>query len=237
MSDSLVHAMAGATGGVVSMALTYPLITLSTRSQVNSKEQRLSQLETLKQIIKEEGIAGLYSGVNSALFGISVTSAIYYYWYELVKSKFQLKHAADEAITVLENMITGTIAGTITSVLTNPIWLLLLTRVINTRLLVKNEENVKKQSIIEAFNSIKNEEGIKGFWRGLGPALILVSNPVIQYTVFERLRVRCEQSKKLSPIDILLLGALAKLCATSITYPYIVVMLIGCEVPNAFERL
>ena len=60
MSDSLVHAIAGATGGVVSMALTYPLITVSTRSQVNSKEQKLSQLETLKQILREEGVAGLF---------------------------------------------------------------------------------------------------------------------------------------------------------------------------------
>jgi adenine nucleotide transporter 17 len=30
-------------------------------------------------IIKREGIAGLYSGIDSALFGISVTNFVYYY--------------------------------------------------------------------------------------------------------------------------------------------------------------
>ena len=128
MSDSLVHAVAGATGGVVSMALTYPLITVSTRSQVNSKEQKQSQIDTVRQIVREEGLSGLYSfdmlisGLNSALVGISVTSAIYYFWYESIKAKFQARHSPDEVITVLENMVTGTIAGTITSISTNPIW-------------------------------------------------------------------------------------------------------------------
>jgi adenine nucleotide transporter 17 len=60
MSDSIVHAIAGAGGGILSMALTYPLITLSTRSQVDSKT-KISQLEALKQIIKQEGTKGLYS--------------------------------------------------------------------------------------------------------------------------------------------------------------------------------
>lgn len=60
MSDSVASALAGAGGGIASMALTYPLITLSTRSQV-SKTERMTQLATAKKIISEEGVAGLYS--------------------------------------------------------------------------------------------------------------------------------------------------------------------------------
>jgi adenine nucleotide transporter 17 len=60
MSDSLASALAGATGGIASMALTYPLITMSTRSQV-SKTEKITQLETAKKIISEEGVPGLYS--------------------------------------------------------------------------------------------------------------------------------------------------------------------------------
>ena len=33
----------------------------------------------MQLIIKREGIAGLYSGIDSALFGISVTNFVYYY--------------------------------------------------------------------------------------------------------------------------------------------------------------
>jgi hypothetical protein len=35
MSDNVAHALAGAGGGILSMIVTYPLITVSTRAQVN----------------------------------------------------------------------------------------------------------------------------------------------------------------------------------------------------------
>ena len=62
-----------------------------------------------------------------------------------------------------------------------------------------------------------------GFWRGLGPALVLVINPIIQYTVFEQLKnilVQIRAAKlrsrgtvvaSLSDWDFFLLGAFSKL--------------------------
>lgn len=48
MSDSVIHAMAGALGGVVAMSTTYPLIFLSTRAAVEiSKEQKVSARATV----------------------------------------------------------------------------------------------------------------------------------------------------------------------------------------------
>jgi len=65
---------------VFSMALTYPLITISTRQQVQKDNQAKNaykgQLGTLKKIIKEEGIQGLYSGLSSGIFGIAVTNGV-----------------------------------------------------------------------------------------------------------------------------------------------------------------
>ena len=90
-------------------------------------------------------------------------------------------------------------------------------------MLVK-DKSAKKQSFFEAVESIKKEDGIAGFFRGLGPALMLVSNPVIQYTVYERLLVYFDGRRKLTPVDYLVLGAVAKLCATCVTYPYIVLL-------------
>lgn len=78
-SDNVAHALAGAGGGLLSMALTYPLITLSTRAQVESKRAQSSTLGAARRIIKREGVAGLYAGMDSALFGITVTNFIYYY--------------------------------------------------------------------------------------------------------------------------------------------------------------
>lgn len=78
-SDNVAHALSGAGGGLLAMALTYPLVTLSTRSQVESKKAHTNVLQAAKRIVEREGIAGLYSGLESALFGITVTNFVYYY--------------------------------------------------------------------------------------------------------------------------------------------------------------
>ncbi|KAH6566040.1 hypothetical protein BASA50_005238 [Batrachochytrium salamandrivorans] len=223
MSDNVVHAVAGAGGGMISMALTYPLIMVSTRSQV-SKTARVCQHEAFAKIIKEEGIRGLYSGIKSAMFGIAVTQYIYYYWYELVKAKLEGFGGSQHTLTIAENMLTGALAGAATATITNPIW------VINTRMLINRdtmEDKVpaKQSGTLEAARKIFREEGVMGFFRGLFPALVLVINPVIQFTVYERLRIWWEKriGRSLHAFDFFVLGALSKLCATSITYPYIVV--------------
>ena len=64
------------------------------------------------------------------------------------------------------------------------------------------------------------------FWRGLGPALVLVINPIIQYTAFEQVKnlLITRRTNKLhaagaaaaavavlSDMDFFLLGAISKL--------------------------
>ncbi|TPX44017.1 hypothetical protein SeMB42_g02111 [Synchytrium endobioticum] len=223
MSDNVAHAISGATGGMFSMALTYPLVTVSTRAQVTAKKQGTSKQtgsSALKNIIKEEGISGLYSGIESALFGIGVTNGVYYYWYELVKAFFD---PTSRGMTTAESMIAGAIAGSATTLITNPIW------VLNTRMTVsKNtkDPNASKPTTIGTALKIFKDSGPAEFWRGVGPALVLVINPIIQYTVFEQLLAKVKQWKKgqaLSPWDFFWLGAVSKLAATGFTYPYITV--------------
>lgn len=233
-----LHAVAGAGGGIISMILTYPLITVSLRAQVNrSKTAQAStvkgQWDAVKQIIREEGVAGLYSGLASSLFGIAVTNGIYYYWYEAVKGVIE-RAKETQSLSALENIVMGAIAGSATAIMTNPIW------VVNTRMMVKKESltdsaltpnnkkaTAKSMTTQETVLKILQDEGIQGFFRGIAPALILVANPIIQYTVFEQLKAfwerRLAAGAKLGVWDFFILGAISKICATGVTYPYIVI--------------
>jgi hypothetical protein len=75
ISDSGIHALAGAAGGALSMAVTYPLVNLSTRAQVETKKQgNESTLGAVRRIIQAEGIAGLFDGLESSIVGIAVTN-------------------------------------------------------------------------------------------------------------------------------------------------------------------
>ncbi|KAL6241974.1 hypothetical protein RBB50_011219 [Rhinocladiella similis] len=232
-SDNIAHALAGAGGGLLAMTLTYPLITLSTRAQVESKRADTSTLAAVRHIINREGVSGLYAGLDSALFGISVTNFVYYYWYEWTRSSFEkaaLKAGrASKKLTTVESMIAGAIAGSATVLLTNPIW------VINTRMTArKNEENegelpggekkqTKAPSTIGTLTKLLKEEGPRALFAGVLPALVLVINPILQYTIYEQLKNVLEKKRKVGPRDAFYLGALGKLLATTITYPYITV--------------
>ncbi|KAK3115350.1 hypothetical protein LTR53_005392 [Teratosphaeriaceae sp. CCFEE 6253] len=232
-SDNVAHALAGAGGGLLSMALTYPLITLSTRAQVEKKKARTGTLDAVKRIIDREGISGLYAGLESALFGITVTNFVYYYWYEFSRDFFQ-RTTQKSRLNTLETMAAGAMAGSATVLLTNPIW------VVNTRLTARRQGSgdaslptvegadaatKPKQApgTLATFLKIVREEGFLRLFAGVLPALVLVINPILQYTIFEQLKQALEKRRKVTATDSFLMGALGKLAATSITYPYITV--------------
>jgi adenine nucleotide transporter 17 len=109
---------------------------------------------------------------------------------------------------------------------------------------------VKNLGLLETVRMILAKDGLSAFWRGIGPALVLVINPVLQYTVFEQLKnfLVTTRTQKLNASglvtaaavltdwDFFVLGALSKLgemvelfcpldltfsvVATSVTYPY-----------------
>lgn len=127
-------------------------------------------------------------------------------------------------------MIAGAIAGSATVLITNPIW------VINTRMTARSTDSSsslpspstahksRKPSTISTLLSLFREEGPAALFAGVLPALILVINPILQYTIFEQLKDALEKRRgRVLPRDAFFLGAIGKLLATSITYPYITI--------------
>jgi adenine nucleotide transporter 17 len=186
----------------------------------------------VRHIIQREGISGLYAGLNSALFGISMTNFVYYYWYEWTRAAFE--KAAEKAgraskkLTTVEAIIAGAIAGSATVLLTNPIW------VINTRMTARRneadeqglpggEKPKKSKSTIQTLLDLLRNEGPTALFAGVLPALVLVINPILQYTIFEQMKNVLERKRRVTPKDAFYLGAIGKILATSITYPYITV--------------
>jgi adenine nucleotide transporter 17 len=78
MGDSAIHALAGAVGGGAAMALTYPLVNISTRAAVSKNKDNKGFVAEIARTLKTEGVAGLYAGLGSSLLGIAVTNATYY---------------------------------------------------------------------------------------------------------------------------------------------------------------
>ncbi|GAW05296.1 mitochondrial carrier [Lentinula edodes] len=224
MNDSIMHAMAGAGGGVLAMTATYPLVFLSTRAAVKTQSENKSVYQAVMEVLEREGVLGLYSGLSSSLLGIAVTNGVYYYFYERSKGIFLT--GGKKGLTTIESILTGLIAGSATTIISNPLWVVQTSQAVHT---MDPNTQTKNLGFLETVQHILAKFGMKGFFRGIGPALVLVVNPVIQYSVFEQLKNILASRRKLrrrgglTDWDFFVLGAISKLVATSITYPYIVI--------------
>jgi adenine nucleotide transporter 17 len=121
-------------------------------------------------------------------------------------------------------------SGTATTIISNPIWVIQTSQAVQTMSQPPSSTSVatdasvpkpvviKKLNIAETISHLLRTGGVGEFWRGVGPALVLVMNPVLQYTVFEQLKNWLVRRRKgrgasgaLTDIDFFLLGALSKL--------------------------
>ncbi|KAL9548895.1 hypothetical protein MBANPS3_005460 [Mucor bainieri] len=162
----------------------------------------------------------------------NVAAGVYYYCYEAVK-KLVTKQGQGP-ITTTQSMLSGSLAGIAVVIATHPIW------TVNTRISVQRRtlsSKSKRPTTLQVFLYILKKEGIAGLYSGCKAAMILVMNPIIQYAIFENLKTRLMTSKGgLSGLDYFLLGALSKLCATIIMYPYILIKSRLQMSENAKER-
>ena len=110
--------------------------------------------------------------------------------------------------------------------ITNPIW------VVNTRMTARKSDAdealpgakpAKAPTTLGTLAAIIKDEGFARLFAGVMPALVLVINPILQYTFFEQMKNMIAKKRRVTPTDAFYLGALGKLLATSITYPYITV--------------
>lgn len=223
-------ALAGAGGGAISLGLTYPLYTIVTKLQVRSNYG--GPIDTFLHVLREEGWTSLYAGLAPALIGNAYAQGVYYYWYAFFRSVAEGKGPKKRAVGTFASLLIGALAGAITVIFTNPFWVV-TTRLQTGRETTKKDDEVgfktarpKQKGILQVVQEIYQEGGLKAFWNGLVPSLILVINPALQYMVFERVKAVWEKrtpGRQLSSSDFFLLGAIAKTVATVVTYPYITV--------------
>mgnify|MGYP003362217488 FL=1 len=225
-ASSLTHAVAGGLASMASLVLVYPLASLATNAQaatINTEKTKSSPTsDKITRSRKDElkkaliTVKELYAGLSPALVGIMATNSVYYYFYELTAKKLRAISGTSNdlhGLNAKQSIAAGVVGGIVSRVATNPIW------VANTRMAVSKG---KVGSQFKVMSDIVKNEGWKKLFAGLTPALALVANPVIQYTIFEQLKtiVVSRRQHALTAFNALCLGAISKFIATLLTYPY-----------------
>ncbi|KAK2187610.1 hypothetical protein NP493_160g03011 [Ridgeia piscesae] len=225
---SLVHAVAGATGSSVAITTFYPFETARTRLQVDDQRKAQYSPAVIAEIFEEEGLRGVYRGWFPVVTSIYCSNFVYFYVFNGLKA---IVYGPQSNPTAAKDLLLGLIAGATNVLLTTPLW------VANTRLKLqgikwktRNDNQKAKhphyKGIFDCLNKIVTQDGVPALWSGTVASLMLTSNPAVHFMVYDALKRYLQKrlgGKQLSSGVIFVVGALAKLVATFVTYPLQVV--------------
>ncbi|KFK43463.1 hypothetical protein AALP_AA1G128600 [Arabis alpina] len=215
-----------ATAGIIAGTFVCPLDVIKTRLQViglplaplSGRQKGSVIIRSLQDIVKNEGVVGMYRGLSPTIIALLPNWAIYFSVYEKLKDALK---SNDGKLSVGANIVASAIAGVSTTIATNPLW------VIRTRLVTQGMRTdvVPYTTVLSAFTRIFHQEGLRGLYSGLVPSLIGVSHVVIQLPAYEKIKqymaeIGNKPVDKLSPESIVVATSISKVIASVMTYPH-----------------
>ncbi|KAJ7164655.1 mitochondrial NAD transporter [Mycena crocata] len=235
--------IAGAGGGLIASVATCPLDVVKTRLQAQRAVQGHHTyegiLDTVKSILKHDGLRGFYRGLGPTILGYLPTWAIYFSVYDGIKTAFgeaplgaqQEQERLYPAAQVKGyqpvmrehpwslHILSAMTAGAASTICTNPLW------VIKTRFMTQSRTEVRYRHTLDAALTIYRSEGASAFYRGLVPSLLGITHVAVQFPFYEQLKLWAQAGSPapLSNQSILLCSAVAKMTASVATYPHEVV--------------
>lgn len=138
-------------------------------------------MDAINKIVKDEGVAALYAGINGALLGVASTNFAYFYWYSVVRTLYMASNKLPKPPGTAIELSLGAVAGAVAQIFTIPV------AVITTR--QQTQPKGDKKGLFDTGREVVNsEDGWSGLWRGLKASLVLVVNPAITYGAYQRLK-------------------------------------------------
>lgn len=247
MSDAthaFLHTMAGAAGAVVAMAVVYPLDSLRTIQSV----QGGSAWDVVTLHLRNGGWRRLYRGMRAAFAGVVFSWGTYFFVYTLAKQKE--KNRRGPKVKTGTNLPMAIGAGICSTIISNPFWVANTRLKVDFSARAEHRgifrmliEILRKEGfrgwlagIVPALVLVLNPAiqfalydhlrakvvQLKQRWRTSSP--VSSSNSLgSQHSSSGSLTSERRLRPRVTPVESFLMGLTAKLVATLVTYPYLVV--------------
>ncbi|CAM6045537.1 unnamed protein product [Sphagnum compactum] len=209
-----ISALAGGVAGGFVSATLHPIDTVKTKLQARGASEVYSgPFDVVAKVLAQQGVAGLYSGVQAAILGSIISSSIYFGTYEMGKSIFS-------SIANCPRAFVPPLAAALGNITSSAI--LVPKEVIKQRM-----QAGMVGSAGEVFIRTVQTEGVGGLYAGYSAALLrnLPSN-IISFSTFEYLKLawlRDSERQILEPWESVLSGAVAGAFSAVVTTPLDVV--------------
>jgi len=171
---TLAPLIAGMSARTFAVAAISPLELFRTRLQAyhptENRSSFRSVLEGISSLVREQGLRSLWRGLELTLWRDVPFSGIYWTGYEYLRHKFkqhEVFRRGGEAGFFEEAFTAGWASGTLAAFLTQPF------DVSKTRRQVYSGADVT--STVRLMGMIRQEEGIRGLWKGFVPRMLKVA--------------------------------------------------------------
>ena len=173
----LVHMSAAVCGGLITDVVTNPFWVARTRlvsQHMHMKYEGAERLyystfQTMRIIVQQEGVRGLYKGLTASFLGLSHV-AVQFPLYEALKEAMAEPPEPDGSAAVggWGVLCASTLSKLIASTMTYP------HEVVRARLQDQRDPSTGGRGLLDAFVQITRSEGARGLYRGLGVNLTRV---------------------------------------------------------------
>lgn len=155
----LTSLFAGAVAGGVEATITYPFEYAKTRSQLRSAGAQQGVLRMLQNVVKAEGMPGLYTGCSALVAGTALKAGVRFLAFDSIKAQL-----VDEQgkLSTSRGILAGMAAGAVESLLA-----VTPTERIKTALIDDAKGAKRFKSTTHAISLLLREQGLAGLYRGL----------------------------------------------------------------------
>ena len=131
----------------------------------------------------------------------------------------------------LQYILASVGAGSLNVCVTNPLWVVktrLQTQAMPAQFRIASGHKTNYKGTLDALMTMMRREGMQGMYAGLVPSMIGIAHVAIQFPLYEALKMhaaalrKCEQDQ-LTATDLVGLSSLAKMVASTATYPHEVI--------------
>ncbi|OMO73708.1 Endoplasmic reticulum-adenine nucleotide transporter [Corchorus capsularis] len=224
--------IAGGAAGAFAKSIVAPLertkILLQTRTH---GFESLGVHQSLRKLLKHEGIVGFYKGNGASVIRIIPYAAIHFMSYEQYRG-WILENYSSLGSGPLIDLLAGSASGGTAVLCTYPLDLArtkLAYQVVDTRSNFRGGisslyPRPAYSGITDVLTTVYKEGGIRGLYRGVGPTLTgILPYAGLKFYIYEKLKTHVPEQHQNSIVMRLSCGALAGLLGQTFTYPLDVV--------------
>lgn len=198
----------GGLSGMSATAVIQPIDTVKVRIQLigeSGKGVSKSPFVVARNIIAAEGVAGLYKGLDSALFRQATYGTVRLGSYKFL---YNARMKSKGEVVFTEKIGLSLIAGVLGTLIGNPSDLALVRFQSDAYLPVEQRRNYRH--VFDAFGRIIKEEGILALWRGVIPTMLrAVSINVSMLTTYDEIKEWFNKSAEVKDTQAIRLKASA----------------------------